>query len=624
VCSFQLLKNTDAILNKDNILIVPDAHLDFRFVDNPLVTGPPHIRFYAGSPLVSPEGYKLGTFCVIDSVPRPHGLNQEQQDTLRDLADMTVKVLVDRRYQLEKKQQGQTIAPAAQMIANTAHDLMTPLTGLQLSLSLLKDDEEVRAALGEHQLELLHTAASCSDLMVRICENAVAGLRQTPDAEESTSDSNNNSSMLLGDPMLAAGTGFGMATETRVPDLVRSLHMIVEPIATKVPLIVVVDPTTPSVIVADDLKIFRAALNFLTYAVQRTAVGTVRLTIRPVEDTLLFECEDTGADIPVEEYQFLFQPCRPNENDTSSSHNLQVGLSSVASLIEAMGGEYGFRPRGIAVDGSILHDSKGRRRSGSVFWFSIPLQVPQSPTGSLPTPVEFAQQLQESGRLPRVGSSNNVANKRTPLVVGDIFQADAIEGSCLSAAFAPSVPPSYEMSQATIAANSSKMDTTSTIKTEASGEDGGAQGMDMSSSSRERQRQATTRRRHALIIDDSLVIRKSLERALNKLGFEVSLAVDGMEGLGKLKETMYDLVLCDFLMPVMDGMEYVWRSHKRCGLSCFLLSISFNFSRILYASSSSSLVDLRSCVKQYRDWEAQNRSWFRQYIVGTSTRLSAR
>jgi hypothetical protein len=45
-----------AILNKNNILIVNDARVDFRFKDNPLVTGPPHIRFYAGAPLICPEG----------------------------------------------------------------------------------------------------------------------------------------------------------------------------------------------------------------------------------------------------------------------------------------------------------------------------------------------------------------------------------------------------------------------------------------------------------------------------------------------------------------------------------------------------------------------------------------
>jgi GAF domain-containing protein len=64
---------------------VQDAHLDVRFADNPLVTGSPHIRFYAGFPIRVPGDLALGTLCVIDSQPR--SLTQEQIRALRDLAD---------------------------------------------------------------------------------------------------------------------------------------------------------------------------------------------------------------------------------------------------------------------------------------------------------------------------------------------------------------------------------------------------------------------------------------------------------------------------------------------------------------------------------------------------------
>jgi diguanylate cyclase (GGDEF)-like protein/PAS domain S-box-containing protein len=69
---------------QDDLFVVPDATEDARFKDNPLVTGEPNIRFYAGMPLTGPEGHNLGTLCVIDRVPRM--LSPQQQDALRVLA----------------------------------------------------------------------------------------------------------------------------------------------------------------------------------------------------------------------------------------------------------------------------------------------------------------------------------------------------------------------------------------------------------------------------------------------------------------------------------------------------------------------------------------------------------
>ncbi|WP_034298640.1 diguanylate cyclase [Herbaspirillum sp. RV1423] len=71
---------------RDEVMVVPDALEDVRFKDNPLVLGDPHIRFYAGCPIRGPRGYKLGTLCLIDSVPRR--FDAEDRALLSDLARM--------------------------------------------------------------------------------------------------------------------------------------------------------------------------------------------------------------------------------------------------------------------------------------------------------------------------------------------------------------------------------------------------------------------------------------------------------------------------------------------------------------------------------------------------------
>jgi len=86
-CAYTIMQNEP--------LVVPNALNDSRFAENPIVTDGLEIRFYAGAPLITPEGYAIGTLCVVDTVPRD--LSLEQQEGLRALSNQVIAQLEMRR-----------------------------------------------------------------------------------------------------------------------------------------------------------------------------------------------------------------------------------------------------------------------------------------------------------------------------------------------------------------------------------------------------------------------------------------------------------------------------------------------------------------------------------------------
>ena len=112
VCAFALIE--------PDLLVITDLSDDARTRNNPLVTEPPHIRFYAGAPLRMGDGHVVGSLCVIDEKPRPAGLTERQSGALKNLARQVVAQLELRQAIVERD--GAIVAQQAQQAAGQQQD----------------------------------------------------------------------------------------------------------------------------------------------------------------------------------------------------------------------------------------------------------------------------------------------------------------------------------------------------------------------------------------------------------------------------------------------------------------------------------------------------------------------
>ncbi len=166
---------------QDDVLEVCDLSKDHRFSHFPYVTGEPNLRYYAGAPLVTSKGFKIGTLCILDTAPGK--LSAEQKAALRVLARHVVTLI---ELRVRNREMAQLSEMQNKVISIIGHDIRNPLASFRVMLDLIDDkskefDEDEAAEMNEllrkqmdSTLDLLSNLVQWGKLHIRL-HNALPG-----------------------------------------------------------------------------------------------------------------------------------------------------------------------------------------------------------------------------------------------------------------------------------------------------------------------------------------------------------------------------------------------------------------------------------------------------------------
>ncbi|KJD32446.1 histidine kinase [Tamlana nanhaiensis] len=159
-----------AINTPNQPFVINDSREDERFHDNPLVTGDPHVVFYAGIPLTTNKGMPLGTLCVIDN--KPHQLTNEQLETLKALSNQVIKLLELRKANANLQTSLNDLNDKNKALEKfaylAAHDLKSPLLNISSLAQIFIQD--YKGKIDAEGLEILNLIIKSSENLTGLVE----------------------------------------------------------------------------------------------------------------------------------------------------------------------------------------------------------------------------------------------------------------------------------------------------------------------------------------------------------------------------------------------------------------------------------------------------------------------
>lgn len=534
---------------------VSDAQDDPRFADNPLVTGAPHIRFYAGAPLRTEDGYNIGTLCLIDYVPRPD-FGPAQREALARLAALTADEFSLRMRQREllmlaaaeaeaRAEAAEAVAIKAGFIATMAHEIRTPLGGIIGMVEMLN-----ASGLREDQAHFATTLQAAAAHLLRVVND------------------------VLDFSKLEAGALETEPAPCNLTEIVEETIYVLAPAAREAELAIgaVFAPGVPRLVVADSVRLRQVLFNLVGNALKFTNSGGVYVTVRGEEEkadgtaAIHFEIRDTGIGIPEADLPRLFQrfsQLHPTgaRRDTGTG----LGLAICRHLVRLMGGDI--------QASSVL----GR---GSAFSFTLRLQLqPGAPALSPPPLAGQRVLLAESNQVDQFVLRQQmealgalVTCVDDPAAIGPALTAARRAGSPFGTLILSRQAAAQLEVDAELEAGGQPFGPLRVVRTQAGGSPGAgavlakpAGETALLAALRPRlapapisaptpaAQPAPARRLRILLAEDNEINQLVASAMLGSLGHELTIVANGIEAVAAAATGQHDLVLMDMMMPGIDG-----------------------------------------------------------------------